>query len=102
MGAGLILIPTVNVKQEPMEMFEMEICVQAFQNSVIVAMCNRVGREGEMEFAGESLVVSADGQTILKADDTEKMIYVDIDPEESGRIRQSKHYTSLRRPEMYL
>ena len=37
-----------------MELFEWEIRVQAMQNSVFVAMCNRVGLEGEMDFAGES------------------------------------------------
>lgn len=37
MDADIILIPTVNTKQEPMKMFEMEICVQAFQNSVFIA-----------------------------------------------------------------
>ena len=102
MGADLILIPTVNTKQEPMKMFEMELCVQAFQNSVVLAMCNRVGKEDAMEFAGESLVISAEGKTLLKADDTEQIIYVDIDLEESEKIRQSKPYLTLRRTELYL
>lgn len=83
-------------------MFEMEICVQAFQNSVVIAMCNRVGREDAMEFAGESLVVSPEGEILSKADDTEKIIYVDIDLDESRRTRQGKPYTSLRRTELYL
>lgn len=34
-GADLILIPTVNTKAEPSLMFEWELRVQAFQNSVI-------------------------------------------------------------------
>lgn len=83
-------------------MFEMELCVQAFQNSVVLAMCNRVGKEDAMEFAGESLVISAEGKTLLKADDTEQIIYVDIDLEESEKIRQSKPYLTLRRTELYL
>ena len=78
------------------------MCVQAFQNSVPIAMCNRVGREGEMDFAGESIVVSANGETIFKADDTEQMIYVEMDLKEGKRLRQSKPYTSLRRTEWYL
>lgn len=102
MGADLILIPTVNTKQEPMKMFEMEICVQAFQNSTAIAMCNRVGKEGTMDFAGESIVVSAEGEIIIKADDTEKILYADIDLEESKKIRNLKPYTSLRRRELYL
>ena len=47
MGADLIVVPTVNTKAEPSEMFEWELRVQAFQNSVAVAMCNRVGTEGQ-------------------------------------------------------
>ena len=80
----------------------MEIRVQAFQNSVAAAMCNRVGREGGMDFAGESLVVSAEGNTLIKADDKERIIYADIDLKESERIRQAKPYVSLRRTEYYL
>lgn len=102
MGADLILIPTVNTRQEPMNMFEMEICVQAFQNSVMIAMCNRVGTEDAMDFSGESLVVSAEGKVLVKADDTEQMIYADIALEESEKVRRKKPYTSLRRTEMYL
>ena len=101
-GADLILIPTVNTKQEPMELFEMEIRVQAFQKSVAVAMCNRVGREGEMDFSGESLAVSAEGETLIKADDRERIIYANIDLSESTKIRQEKPYVSLRRTEWYL
>lgn len=100
-GANLILIPTVNVKTEPMEMFEWEIRVQAFQNSVVVAMCNRVGTEGEMEFAGESIVVDANGEILAKSDDTEQIIYTDIDLEASEKIRRKKPYTSLRRKQLY-
>ena len=102
MGADLILIPTVNTKSEPSEMFEWELRVQAFQNSVMVAMCNRVGREGEMDFSGESIVVDANGNVVAKAGDQEQILYADIDLSESGKIRRSRPYTSLRRNEWYL
>ena len=39
---------------------------------------NRVGAEGDMDFAGESLVVDADGDVIVKADDTEQIILADV------------------------
>lgn len=100
-GADLILVPTVNVKSEPLKMFEWEIRVQAFQNSVAVAMCNRVGREEAMEFAGESLVADASGNLLSKADDKEQILYVDVDLSQSHTVRKSRPYTSLRRPEWY-
>lgn len=68
MGADLILIPTVNTKAEPSEMFEWELRVQAFHNSVYIAMGNRVGTEGQMDFSGESIVIDANGNTIVKAE----------------------------------
>lgn len=102
MGADLILIPTVNTKDEPSEMFINELRVQAFQNSVAIAMCNRVGTEDKMEFSGESVVVDPNGNIIVKADDKEQIVYVDMDLSESSRVRNAKPYTSLRRKELYL
>lgn len=101
MGANLILIPTANTKAEPSEMFEWEVRVQAFQNSVAIAMCNRVACEGEMDFAGESIVVDANGDVLAKVGDAEQLLYVDIDLSDSMKIRQSRPYTNLRREELY-
>ncbi len=101
MGADVILIPTVNTKEELSEMFEWELRVQAFQNSVAIAMCNRVGQEGNMNFSGESLVVDANGGILAKADDTEQLMYIEIDVKEISQIRAGKNYTQLRRTELY-
>lgn len=102
MGADLILIPTVNTKAEPSEMFAWELRVQAFHSSVAIAMCNRAGREGEMDFSGESIVVDADGNVLAKADEKEQILYVDIAMEEAKRVREQRSYTNLRRTEFYL
>lgn len=101
MGADLILIPTVNTKAEPSEMFEWELRVQAFHNSVYIAMCNRVGTEGGMDFSGESVMIDANGDTILKSDDRERILYADIDLAQAGEIRSRRPYTNLRRNEFY-
>lgn len=101
MGADLILIPTVNTKAEPSEMFEWELRVQAFQNSVAIAMCNRVGTEGEMDFSGESVVVGANGEVIAKASDKEEILYAAVDMKRSVEIRNSRPYTQLRRTGFY-
>lgn len=101
MGADLIIIPTANCKSEPMEMFEWEIRVQAMQNQVFVAMCNRVGLEDGMDFAGESIVVAPDGSVVVKADDSEQLVVCDIDLSEAKKRRASVPYISTRRPECY-
>ncbi|MCJ7623174.1 MAG: carbon-nitrogen hydrolase family protein [Anaerolineaceae bacterium] len=100
-GAQIIVIPTANTKPEPMEMFEWEIRVSAMQNGVYIAMCNRVGLEGEMDFAGESLVVSPDGDLVAKADDTDCILYADVDFELVDDAHKQRPYLDMRRPDMY-
>lgn len=85
----------------PSELFQWEVKVQAFQNSVIVAMCNRVGREGIMEFSGESIVVGSDGETIALADDQEELLLADVNLGEATINRNRRPYTSLRRTDLY-
>lgn len=101
MGAELVLIPTANLTTEPLDLFEWEIRVQAYQNNVFVAMCNRVGREGDVTFAGQSLVVDSEGQTLFKAGGEAGLVYCDIDLEKCKASRRARPYITLRRPEIY-
>jgi N-carbamoylputrescine amidase len=100
-GADLIIIPTANTKDEPLEKFEWELRIPAMQNNIFVAMCNRVGKEGEMDFAGESIVVDPNGDVVVKADDKEQIVYADIDITMVQKCREQRPYLSLRRPEVY-
>lgn len=100
-GAELILIPTANTKSEPSELFQWEVKIQAFQNSVNIAMCNRTGLEGGMDFSGESIVADYNGNTLALADDSEQLLFAEVDLSAASQARQSKPYTSLRRPELY-
>ena len=101
-GAELILVPTANTKDEPSELFQWEIKIQAFQNSVNVAMCNRVGLEGSMDFSGESIVADYNGNTVALAGDGETLLFAEVDLPAASATRERKPYTSLRRPELYL
>ena len=100
-GAQLIVIPTANTKGEPIELFEWELRVPAMQNGVHIAMCNRVGLEGEMDFCGQSIVVDPNGDIVAKADDREQILYADIDLGLVEQARQARPYLELRRPEAY-
>lgn len=84
-----------------MEMFDWEVKVQAFQNSVAIAMCNRTGGEGTTVFSGRSLVTDANGETIAQAGSGDELLYAQVDMAASGRIRAERPYTSLRRPKLY-
>ena len=100
-GAELVIIPTANTIAEPSELFQWEVRVQAFQNSVNIAMCNRVGTEGEMVFSGESIVADHLGALAALAGDGEELLFCDVDLSAAAHTRKDKPYTSLRRPELY-
>ncbi len=101
-GADLVIVPTANTKAEPMELFEWEMRVQAMQNQVFIAMCNRVGTEDQMQFAGESIIIHPSGEVIAKADDKEQLLIREIDLSDVKRARRNVNYISLRRPNMYM
>jgi N-carbamoylputrescine amidase len=75
--------------------------VAAYQNNVFIAMCNRVGREGEMEFSGESLIAHPSGELVAKAGNRETLLTAEIDLAEAHAYRKTKPYLSLLRPECY-
>ena len=91
-GAGLVLIPTANLISEPMELFEWEIRVQAYQNTVFAAMCNRVGAEDHLTFAGQSLVAAPDGSLLYKAVGDEGLYCVDIPVEQTLSERKKRDW----------
>ena len=77
--AELVIIPAAISKTEDLETMKWEMRVQAKENQVFVAVCNRVGKEGRLVFAGGSFVVSPDGALLYEADDTERLIKVNVD-----------------------
>jgi predicted amidohydrolase len=96
-GAQLVVIPTANTRDEPLEFFEWELRVAARQSGVFIGMCNRVGTEHEMDFCGESLIVGPDGDVLAKADDTEQILYAEIDLDLMEKSREERPYLKLRR-----
>lgn len=100
-GAKLVVIPTANIKGEPLNLFECELRAAAMQNGVFIAMCNRVGREEEATFCGESIVIDSDGEVIFKAGDTEGLFIVDVELSKVDVSRRVRPYLALRRPELY-
>lgn len=102
MGADLIIIPTANTTTENLEMFEWELRVQSYQNNVYIAMCNRVGAEFNMDFAGQSIIVDCDGNVIFKADNSEQLIVQELDLSLVKKSREIRPYITTRRKEMYL
>jgi beta-ureidopropionase len=100
-GAALILIPTANILDEPRDVFDCELRAAAFQNGVFIAMCNRVGAEGDVVFCGESIVVGPTGNVVVKADTSAQLVLADLDLAEAAVARKARPYLSLRCPKWY-
>lgn len=100
-GAQLIIIPTANRTDEPLDLFECEVRTAAMQNGVYIAMCNRVGKEADAVFCGESIVVNPDGEVLLKATNEEGLSVVEIDLTQINESRRKRPYLALRRPQVY-
>ena len=67
-GADLVVVPQAgSVGEWPEGLYEAEMRVAAFQNGYYVALCNRVGQEEKLTFAGESFVCGPDGTVIARA-----------------------------------
>jgi predicted amidohydrolase len=94
-GAELVLIPTANIVGEPLELFQWEVRVQAFQNTVFVAMCNRVGPEGELTFAGQSLLAAPNGDLLYLAGGGEELPVLDVPLERAAQARQDRPWLTL-------
>ena len=66
-GAELVVIPQAGAVDEwPEGLYEAEVRTAAFQNGYYAALCNRVGAEERLTFAGESFVVGPDGALLTR------------------------------------
>ncbi|MBR1629429.1 MAG: carbon-nitrogen hydrolase family protein [Lachnospiraceae bacterium] len=99
-GADLVIIPAANVTMEPLQMYEWEARVAAFQNGIFVAMANRVGDEDALSFAGESIVVNPDGDIVVKADDSQQFIVCNVELSEAAEARKRRPFRQVKKPRL--
>jgi len=102
-GAALVVVPQAGAVDEwPDGLYESEMRVAAFQNGYFAALCNRVGAEECLTFAGESFVCGPDGVVRARAarlEDT--VLVVDIDLSDVGSSHADRLFMRHRRPELY-
>ena len=102
-GAELVVIPQAGAVGEwPDGLYEAEVRTAAFQNGYFAALCNRVGEEDCLTFAGESFVVDPDGEVIGRAKGgADDLLLVDIDLARCGESHARQLFWRDRRPELY-
>jgi N-carbamoylputrescine amidase len=102
-GADLVIVPQAGAVDEwPEGLYEAEMRVAAFQNGYFTALCNRVGQEDLLNFAGESFVCGPDGEVVARAPKSEDAIlYADLDLSATARSNARRLFMKHRRPHLY-
>lgn len=102
-GADLVVVPQAGAVDEwPEGLFEGEMRTAALQNGYFIALCNRVGREERVTFAGESFVCGPDGVVRARAGRLrDEVLLADVDLAENDASIARRQFLRERRPEVY-
>ena len=102
-GADVVVVPQAGIVDEwPAGFFEAEMCTAAFQNGYFIALCNRVGAEECLTFAGESFVCGPEGAVRARAPKGEEAVLVtEIDPADAANSHARRVLLRDRRPDLY-
>jgi N-carbamoylputrescine amidase len=102
-GAELVVIPQAGTLDEwPEGMYEAEVRAAAFQNGYFAALCNRVGVEERLTFAGESFVAGPDGAILARAKRLEPdLLLADLDLAACADSPARSLFWRHRRPGLY-
>jgi N-carbamoylputrescine amidase len=102
-GAECVIVPQAGAEDEwPEGLYEGEMRVAAFQNGYFVALCNRVGREDRLTFAGESFVCDPSGTVIARAPRGEDFtLHAALDLAAVSSSHARTLFLRDRRPELY-
>ena len=102
-GADLVVVPQAGAAGEwPDGLFEAELRVTSFQNGYFMALANRTGQEGVLNFAGGSFVTDPFGRVIARAIECgEDILYADLVFELCEESPARRLFMRHRRPEAY-
>jgi N-carbamoylputrescine amidase len=102
-GAELVIVPQAGAVGEwPEGLYEAEMRVAAFQNGYFTALCNRVGPEPRLTFAGESFVCDPDGRVIARAAaGRDEILTCDLDLDRVAASHARRLFLRDRRPGLY-
>jgi predicted amidohydrolase len=83
-------------------LYEGEMRVAALQNGYFVALVNRVGREGRLDFGGESFVSDPNGVVVARAPQgVDHVLLADLDLGATAASTARQLFLRHRRPDLY-
>ncbi len=98
-GAELIFAPYATPIGDPWENF---LTTRALENGLFLAACNHVGREGDWQMSGKSMVIDPLGNIIAKASDAnEEIVCAEFSREQVIDARRRFPLFRDRRPDAY-
>ena len=101
--AEIVFVPQAGAIDEwPEGLYEAEMRVASFQNGFFTALCNRVGQEEHLTFAGESFVCDPQGTVIARAGKlSDEILTCDLDRQQVIDSHARRLFLRDRRPEIY-
>jgi len=101
--ADVVIIPQAGAEGEwPEGVYEAEVQTASFQHGFFTALCNRIGREDVLTFAGESFVANPEGRVIARAPKREPgILMADLDLDMVAQSAARTLFMAHRRPGDY-
>ena len=97
-GATVLAVAATNMTPYERDQ-DLIFAARALENECVVAVCNRVGSEGEWRYFGRSLVADARGRVVAQAGPGEEMVLADVAT--AGAADPALGYMARRRPGIY-
>lgn len=99
-GTELLVVPTALMLPFT-EVPERIVPVRALENQIHLAYVNRCDTEGDLRYAGRSVLLAPDGSETLRAGSGEELLVGDVDPDALALARREQCYLDDRRPGLY-
>lgn len=99
-GAEIICVPS-QFPHPRLEHWQTLLRARAIENQLFVVGSNRVGRMGNTEYFGHSMIIGPYGEIIAEADEDEEILTETIDIDKMYEVRKVLPSFSERRPDVY-
>jgi 5-aminopentanamidase len=99
-GVELVAVPTA-LMQPYCRIARTVVPARAYESQVYLAYVNRCGREGELQYCGQSCVIGPDGNDISRAGQAAELLYATIDRTVLHQERKQNPVLRDRRPGLY-
>lgn len=99
-GAELLIAPSAWIAEDEY-LWKLQVRARAVDNFVFVAAVDRIGKEGNLRYIGQSMVVNPRGEIIAELGEKEDLLICEINLDEVSMARRRAMHLTGRRPDLY-